>query len=85
MTKTPCHVLRPKGKAVATTFSETTAIVAVEMKAELLAALLELRQKIRLRAYEISLACDGVSCAADDNWIKAEQEVKATSKHEMSC
>jgi hypothetical protein len=53
-------------------------MVAVEMKAELLAALLEQREKIRLRAYQISLACDGASCAPSDNWIKAEQEVKAT-------
>ncbi len=54
-------------------------MVAVEMKAELFAALLELRQRVRLRAYQIFLTCEGDSCAANDNWIKAEQEVKATS------
>lgn len=78
MSKTPCNVLRPEGKAVKKTSSETSARVAMEMKAELLGALLDLRQKVRLRAYEISLTCDSASCAANDNWIKAEQEVKRT-------
>ena len=83
MPKTPCNVIQPEGKAVMAASPDVTARVAVEMKAELLGALLEQRQKIRLRAYEISLACHGVSCADNDNWIKAEQEVKATGKHEM--
>ena len=78
-----CNVIRPEGKAVTTASPDTTARVAVEMKAELLGALLEIRQKVRQRAYEISLTCQGDSCAANDNWIKAEQEVKAASKHGM--
>lgn len=85
MPKTPCNVFKPKGNAVGTTSPETAAMVAADMKAELLAALLELRQKIRLRAYEISLTCNGVSCEANDNWIKAEQELKAAGRYEMSC
>jgi hypothetical protein len=76
--KTHCYISRPKGKA------RTAGVtVASAMKAELLGALLELRQKVRLQAYQNSLTCVGVSCGADDNWIRAEQQVKAASKHDV--
>jgi hypothetical protein len=76
--KTRCRIPRSKGKA-----GKTGARVASAMKAELLGALLELRQKVRLQAYQNSLTCVGVSCGADDNWIKAEQQVKAASKRDV--
>ena len=47
------------------------------MKAELLNAILELKQEIRIRAYEIYCTRDSASATALDDWLKAEQEIKA--------
>ena len=47
------------------------------MKAELLTAMMDFQQEIRLRAYEIYCGCDSASDTALDDWLKAEKEIKA--------
>lgn len=47
------------------------------MKAELLTARMDFQQEIRMRAYEIFCDRDSASATALDNWLKAEQEIKA--------
>jgi Protein of unknown function (DUF2934) len=50
---------------------------AVFMKAELLTARMDFQQEIRMRAYEIFCNRDSASATALDDWLKAEQEIKA--------
>jgi hypothetical protein len=54
---------------------KTTA--AQSMKAELLTVRMDFQQEIRMRAYEIFCDRDSASASALDDWLKAEQEIKA--------
>jgi Protein of unknown function (DUF2934) len=47
------------------------------MKAELLTAMMDFQEEIRVRAYEIYCGRDSASATALDDWLKAEEEIKA--------
>jgi len=57
--------------------ANTELSVGQAMKTEFLTAMMDLQQQIRLRAYEIYCGRDSASATAIDDWLKAEQEIKA--------
>jgi hypothetical protein len=59
-----------------TSSAEPTSDVASAMKADLYRAIEELKQEVRLRAYEIYCGRDKTTVAELDDWLRAEQEIR---------